>query len=335
MKLKWTQKKLTLVVIPDVNRSVVRLHIPNFLAYGAAAVLATLILVSLTMSYLHIHSLSTTYALKSRLAAADQEWHQTITNKDQSILQLQNEVIQLSQQADQMKTKVSEMKKLESDLKNIANINPLPQGTKKIETPADSSSLPIQGEGGSMIPVTQEEILKLGNQTESEMTALSREIEELRTNFTTTKKIVEEKQNLQRSTPTIWPTTSQVVTSSYGYRRDPLTHTPSFHDGIDIGASENEPVFAAADGKVITSGFDNARGNNIVIQHANGLRSWYMHLNKIIIIEGDSVTKGQTIGLVGSTGRSTGPHLHYELVKDGETIDPKPFLQTTRKDDNP
>jgi murein DD-endopeptidase MepM/ murein hydrolase activator NlpD len=264
MNLKWTKKKLTLVVIP-----------------------VGLILVSSTMFYLHIHTRSADSELKNQLAAADSEWRQTISSKEQAIQQLQTEVIQRSK----------------------------------------------QGEGGQMIPVTQEEILKLGNQTAADMNLLDQEIDELHSTLKQTKQKVEEKQSLLRSTPTIWPTTSQQITSSYGYRRDPFTHAPSFHDGIDIGAAENEPVYAAADGKVTATGYDHARGNNIVINHGNGLSTWYMHLNKIVVTEGDSVTKGQSIGLLGSTGRSTGPHLHYQILKNGETLDPKPFLQTTRKDD--
>jgi murein DD-endopeptidase MepM/ murein hydrolase activator NlpD len=184
-----------------------------------------------------------------------------------------------------------------------------------------------------LIPVTQDEILKLGQQTEADMNSLSQEIELLRSNFMVTMQQVEEKQSLLRSTPTIWPTSTTTVTSNFGYRQDPFTHNPSFHSGIDFGANLNDPVYAAADGKIITTGSDSSHGNNIVIQHSSGIRTWYMHLNKINVQVGDHVSKGQTIGLVGNTGRSTGPHLHYEVIKNGTSIDPIPYLQTLRKDD--
>jgi murein DD-endopeptidase MepM/ murein hydrolase activator NlpD len=333
MNLKWTKKKLTLVIIPDVNRSVVSLSIPTIFAYAAAAGLVALILVFFTTTYLHMHSISSAAVLKDKLAVVDSEWQQTVSGKEQAIQQLQNEVIQLSKQADQMKTKVAEMKKLESDIKSITGIGPVAQGTKKAEPNTDASALPAYGKGGPVIPATQGEILKFGDQTQADMTVLGQEIETLLSNFTETKQKVEEKQFLLRGTPTIWPTTSKLITSSYGYRTDPFTRSASFHDGIDIGAAENEPIYAAADGKVTSTGFDHARGNNIVIEHSGGLRSIYMHLNKITVSEGNSVTKGQTIGLLGSTGRSTGPHLHYQLERNGATIDPEPYLQTARKDD--
>jgi murein DD-endopeptidase MepM/ murein hydrolase activator NlpD len=333
MNLKWSKKKLTLVIIPDANRSVVRFRIPHIYAYAVATILMALILATLSIYFLHLHTLLNASELKSQLASATSQLSETVSTKNQAIEQLQNKVIQLSQQADQMNTKVAEMKKMESDLQNIAQIDPASTKDKEVAKPEDPSTLPVHGEGGAMIPVSQDEILKLGDQTESAMTTLSQEMDVLRSNFSLTKQKVEEKQNMLRITPTIWPTTSKVITSGFGYRVDPLTRAPSFHSGVDIGASENSPVYAAADGKVIFTGSDIFHGNNIVIDHASGLHTWYMHLNKIMVNQGDSVIKGQKIGLVGSTGRSTGPHLHYEVQKNGASIDPKPYLQTTRKDD--
>jgi murein DD-endopeptidase MepM/ murein hydrolase activator NlpD len=278
-----------------------------------------------------MHSLSSAAELKSELALINNERNETVSSKEQAIRDLQNEVITLAKQAEQMKTKVAEMKTFESDLKSIAQIDSPAQGGK--ETPAPKDAVAAIGEGGSLIPVTQDEILKLGQQTEVDMATLGKEIEVLRSNLTLTKQKVEEKQSLLRGTPTIWPTTTTTVTSNFGYRRDPFTLNPSFHSGIDFGARENDPVYAAADGTILTTGSDSAHGNNIVIQHPSGIRTWYMHLNKINVHDGDQVSKGQTIGLVGSTGRSTGPHLHYEVIKNGTSIDPTPYLQTLRKDD--
>jgi murein DD-endopeptidase MepM/ murein hydrolase activator NlpD len=333
MNLKWNKKKLTLVIIPDANRSVVRLRIPHIYAYAVATILMVLILAAITTYFLHLHAVIASSELKSQLASATSQLNETVSTKNQAIEQLQNKVIQLSQQADQMNTKVDEMKKLESDLQKITQIDPTATKDKEVTKPEDPSTLPVHGEGGAMLPVSQDEILKLGDQTESAMNNLSQEIDVLRSNFSVTKQKVEEKQNMLRNTPTLWPTTSKVITSGFGYRTDPLTHAPSYHPGVDIGASENSPVYASADGKVIRTGSDIFHGNNIVIEHANSLHTWYMHLNKILVNQGDSVIKGQNIGLVGSTGRSTGPHLHYEIQKNGTSIDPKPYLQTTRKDD--
>ncbi|WNR43922.1 M23 family metallopeptidase [Paenibacillus roseipurpureus] len=341
MKFKWKPKKLTLVIIPDANQAVVRFRIPHLFAYLAAACLSMLLLISITIYMMHAHSLKQANDLASKLSGANEQWSATLTSKDAAIQKLQNEVIQLSQQAEQMKSKVEEVKKLESDLKSIAGIDPEPSNTavasssarKDDQQPTDANEAST-GMGGSPNPLSDEMILKLGQQTLASLNELDGQVQELQTNLTATKEKVATKQQQLRITPTLWPTSTKVVTSPFGYRSDPFTKIPSYHSGIDFGAHENDPVYATADGKVVSTGKDIYHGNNIVIEHSKGLRTWYMHLNKILVNKGDSVEKGNTIGLVGSTGRSTGAHLHYEVLKNGESVDPKPYLKSLRKDDN-
>ncbi|TXK76358.1 peptidoglycan DD-metalloendopeptidase family protein [Paenibacillus sp. N3.4] len=339
MKLKWKPKKLTLVIIPDANQSVVRFRIPNIFAYIAAACLSLLLLISMITYALHAHTLKTASELQSKLNGVNHQWNATLSSKNQAIEKLQNEVIQLSQQAEQMKTQVEEMKKFENDLKSIAGIEASPSVATSIgvqDGPTDGTApvtLNAAGIGGSPNPVSQEAIIQLGEQTLASFTLLHSEVQELQTSLAETKEKVTVKQQLLRVTPTLWPTSTKVVTSTFGYRTDPFTHRPSFHSGIDFGAKENDPVFATAAGKVVSTGKDMFHGNNIVIEHSKGLRTWYMHLNKILVNNGDTVEKGSTIGLVGSTGRSTGAHLHYEVLKNGESTDPKPYLKAMRKDE--
>ncbi|WP_171683171.1 M23 family metallopeptidase [Paenibacillus planticolens] len=342
MKLKWKPKKLTLVIIPDANQSVVRFRVPHLFAYIAAACFALLLLITLITYALQAHTSKKANALQAKLSGANQQWNAALTSKDKAIEQLQNEVIQLSQQAEQMKTQVEEMKKLENDLKSIAGIDTNTTGKAVASASADTQDKPseepsspaaVSGIGGSPNPASQEAIMKLGEETLASFTALNSEVKELQTSLIETKQKVADKQHLLAITPTLFPTNTKVVTSTFGYRTDPFTHRPSFHSGIDFGARENDAVYATADGKVVSTGKDIYHGNNIVIEHSKGLRTWYMHLNKILVNNGDNVVKGSTIGLVGSTGRSTGPHLHYEVLKNGESIDPKPYLKANRKDD--
>jgi murein DD-endopeptidase MepM/ murein hydrolase activator NlpD len=338
MNLKWHKKKLTVMIIPEANQSVVRLRIPNMYAYAALFSLLMVLLISCTVYFLHINNLRVTSELKSQLSGANQQLSETMAAKEQAIELLQNDVIQLSEQTQLMKTQVEEMKKLEKDLKEIAQIDLSESSSDapSLANAASADSTPVlsHGVGGAMIAVSEEDILELGQETKSTLTELSKQVELLRTSLTETKQKVEEKQHLLSLTPTIWPTTSKVVSSPFGYRKDPFTKVPSFHSGLDIAAKEDEPVFAAAEGTVVSVGSDKSHGNNIVIEHSKGLRTWYMHLNKNLVQQGQTVKKGETIGLLGSTGRSTGPHLHYEVIKNGVSIDPRPFLQTTRKDES-
>jgi murein DD-endopeptidase MepM/ murein hydrolase activator NlpD len=112
------------------------------------------------------------------------------------------------------------------------------------------------------------------------------------------------------------------ITSDFGNRIHPITGEEKFHAGIDIGASEGTPVGAAGAGEVTMAGWNGGYGNCVMIDHGNGLESLYGHLSAIMVSVGDLVTQLQTIGLVGSTGDSTGPHLHFELRQDGTPIDP-------------
>jgi murein DD-endopeptidase MepM/ murein hydrolase activator NlpD len=116
-------------------------------------------------------------------------------------------------------------------------------------------------------------------------------------------------------------------TSGFGVRVDPFVGRPAMHTGIDFRASMGDPVRATANGKVVSSGWAGGYGRMVEIDHGNGLSTRYGHLSAINVKVGESVKVGQIIGEVGSSGRSTGPHLHYETRIDGEAVDPQKFLR--------
>jgi murein DD-endopeptidase MepM/ murein hydrolase activator NlpD len=116
-------------------------------------------------------------------------------------------------------------------------------------------------------------------------------------------------------------------TSGFGVRSDPFLGRPAMHTGLDFRAQSGDPVRATANGKVISSGWSGGYGRMVEIDHGNGLSTRYGHLSEINVKNGDIVKIGQVIGEVGSTGRSTGPHLHYETRIDGEAVDPQKFLR--------
>jgi murein DD-endopeptidase MepM/ murein hydrolase activator NlpD len=116
-------------------------------------------------------------------------------------------------------------------------------------------------------------------------------------------------------------------TSGFGVRSDPFLGRPAMHTGLDFRASTGDPVRATANGKVASSGWTGGYGRMVEIDHGNGLSTRYGHLSEINVKVGDAVKIGQVIGAVGSTGRSTGPHLHYETRIDGEAVDPQKFLR--------
>ena len=129
----------------------------------------------------------------------------------------------------------------------------------------------------------------------------------------------------------LFPTDSKTITSHFGYRDDTGGVGSSYHQGIDIGAGMGEPIYAALPGKVELAGPNGGYGNCVIIDHGGGLKTLYGHMSVIGTSEGASVAQGQVIGLVGSTGNSTGPHLHFEVRKGisyGSDVNPMPYLQS-------
>ena len=147
--------------------------------------------------------------------------------------------------------------------------------------------------------------------------------------------VARDKETMMASIPAVCPiyvSDLDRVGSGFGMRKDPIDSTMKMHKGIDIAAPTGTKVYAAGSGKVIRiASSDDGYGNCIVIEHGFGFVSRYAHLSGFKIKEGDEVKKGDLIGLVGSTGRSTGPHLHYEIEKDGEKIDPKKYIKLDLK----
>jgi murein DD-endopeptidase MepM/ murein hydrolase activator NlpD len=131
--------------------------------------------------------------------------------------------------------------------------------------------------------------------------------------------------------PSIWPVVGRLE-SGVGGRRNPFGGRGfEYHEGQDIDAAKGTPVQVAATGRVTIAGWQRGYGNVVYVDHGAGLSTRYGHLSEIDVSIGQSVTRGQTIGLVGSTGRSTGPHLHYEVRINNQAVDPRPYLPGAEK----
>jgi murein DD-endopeptidase MepM/ murein hydrolase activator NlpD len=127
--------------------------------------------------------------------------------------------------------------------------------------------------------------------------------------------------------PQVVPAASTHITSGFGYRSDPIAGSPAFHAGLDFKGPTGAPIYSAAKGKVTFVGRRPGYGNCVEINHGNGLRTRYAHMSAFRTRPGAMVTAGQVIGAVGSTGRSTGPHLHFEVRLHGRPVNPRPFLE--------
>jgi murein DD-endopeptidase MepM/ murein hydrolase activator NlpD len=127
--------------------------------------------------------------------------------------------------------------------------------------------------------------------------------------------------------PQVIPAAASHITSGFGYRSDPFAGSAAFHAGLDFKGATGAPIYSAAHGKVAFVGRRPGYGNSVDIDHGNGLRTRYAHMSAFRARVGESVRAGQQIGAVGSTGRSTGPHLHFEVRLNGQPINPRPLLE--------
>lgn len=142
--------------------------------------------------------------------------------------------------------------------------------------------------------------------------------------------LIGNKEALLAATPAIQPISNQAlnrIASGYGYRIDPVYKTIKLHAGLDFAAPQGTPIYATADGVVKLSGFsDGGYGNHVIINHGYGYETLYGHMVRIKVRSGRRVKRGEVIGYVGNTGKSTGPHCHYEVHKNGQKLDPVYFF---------
>jgi len=140
---------------------------------------------------------------------------------------------------------------------------------------------------------------------------------------------VERRHALAAATPSIWPAIGW-LSSSFGYRPDPLSGVRGHHSAIDISADKGTPVVATADGTVESAGYNGNYGNLLVVDHGFGVKTKYGHLQGFAVKQGAVVRRGDVVGYVGATGRTTGSHLHYEILANGQLIDPMDLLGPAR-----
>ncbi|TXC70038.1 M23 family metallopeptidase [Sphingomonas ginsenosidivorax] len=150
---------------------------------------------------------------------------------------------------------------------------------------------------------------------------------QFRTLFQTWKKLDTLQQGVI-AIPSVHPVHTLAFTSNFGIRSDPFRGTAAMHAGVDIPGPVGTPIYATADGIVSHAGLQGGYGNLVELNHGKGIATRYGHLSKILVADNARVTRGQLIALMGSTGRSTGPHLHYEVRIDGHAVNPVPFLTT-------
>jgi murein DD-endopeptidase MepM/ murein hydrolase activator NlpD len=332
------------MLIAGPNRKIVRLKLPEIgLLAAPAAIVAAMAGTALAFVMLHDRYQVSQTAMQTDFAYKQKQLQLTISDKDDELKVLQSSLIDFTQQAEQFQAKVDEIKQLKqvlavmtggdgstTDNNAAKGSSPASSSAKpKAAASSPSASLPM---GGDDLSPTPDDVARTIAETKRSMTGMLSDMNSLMTSLSESEAELEEAQHLRDITPTLWPTRSHIVTSGFGIRFDPFTNQPAMHAGIDFAGSTNDPIYATAEGKVTEAGFDSTHGNHVTIRHGNGLETAYLHMSKLLVKTGQTVKKGQQIGMMGTTGRSTGTHLHYEVHRGGVPVDPKPYLIANRKE---
>lgn len=303
------------MIISSADEPIIRFRLPKILLTFSFFSVCAGILILTAFSY-HYHQTN------QKLNQHASELNEQVDEKDRRIETLKQQVKVLHDEAEAVQEKLAELENLEHQLRAITD---LPK-----EQSIQSSSLNNAPMGGAPVHIEADEGDSDADKAIEDFQYLSKRLPELIHQYENTIKDIEAFKAELRITPTIWPTSARRITSTFGYRKDPFNGIRSKHTGIDIAGSWGTPIYATADGTVTLAEYDNGYGRSIVIRHSPKLSTRYGHMSSLIVSAGDKVKKGQKIGYMGSTGRSTGVHLHYEVLKYGTPVDPYPYLPIKR-----
>jgi len=240
------------------------------------------------------------------------------------------EVRQLRQEVGDRSVLAAKITQLEGDLSRLREFDQKLRVVAGLDQGAEDRPDFAQGGAGTLsrtalMDTVQHEAGRLADLVSRDIEVLGREITSRERSFRELKTLLDEKRSVLASTPTIWPVKG-LITAGYGYRQSPFTGAREMHEGLDVAAPYGSAILATADGIVSFAGPLAAFGNVVFINHGHGFTTFYAHSSKIKVKEGQSVKRGDVVAYVGTTGRTTGPHVHYEVQVNGLTVNPMKYI---------
>ncbi|HTW83557.1 MAG TPA: peptidoglycan DD-metalloendopeptidase family protein [Candidatus Sulfotelmatobacter sp.] len=295
---KSTKSTFLIKIIPPTGYSVYRLAFTRrHLALAAAA------LIAVVLGAIGVH----TYEL--HVAEVDVRTLQGVTTAQQA--QLQN----LDKQADALATQLRTVQHENAEIKRLMGVGP---SARKPHAMA-----PARPGAGANLASVQSRLRQLASQSAATQRD-ARALQALALRVLNVRRLASlARDRMIASIPSLMPVQGARIASGFGWRSTPW---PEYHQGVDLAVDYGTMVRAAAAGTVVTAGWDGGFGIKVAIDHGNGYQTWYGHLSRTIVTVGEHITKGAPIAYTGSTGESTGPHLHYQVMYEGHAIDPAPFL---------
>ncbi|MBP3040713.1 M23 family metallopeptidase [Bacillaceae bacterium Marseille-Q3522] len=303
-KKKKKANKWSVILTSAADASVKQFHLSKMLVFSVVSLILILpvIITGLTI-------------IMNGIQLEKEDLSQQLAKKEKEMEKMEAEFFHLQANALAVKSSIEEFKELENRLNNL-DLN-LPIDTNGSEREDGSGGLFINN------AVNNNQLIS------AQTLQMKEELPELIHNFENTVERILAYEKQLRTIPTIMPVNEGRMSSTYGNRKDPFTGITSYHSGIDLAAPLNTPVYATADGVVTEAGRNGGYGKFISINHGEYVTR-YGHLNDIDVEVGKQIKKGDQIGKMGTTGRSTGVHLHYEILKNEEFIDPY-FYMTFHK----
>ncbi len=319
------RKKITFVVFRDASSKI------NQVTFSRTSIIFAGLLVTALLIFAGTMVLR--YVTYNRTLSDNRSLRLNITNQLKEIEAQKQQIETFANDINVLKSRLLDLNQFEKKIRIIANI----------EKPGDNESL--FGVGGSIPEDLNPSISLENNMHRTLIREMHEQVDSLdvaaikqHNGFESILKSLEEKRNILASTPSILPANGW-ISSWFGYRISPFTNRREMHKGLDIAAANGSPIIATADGIVTFSGVKGLLGKAVIIDHGHGITTRYAHCSKILKKSGDSVKRGEIIAHIGSSGRATGPHLHYEVRLNGVQMNPQNYIldfyaerNSTRKD---
>jgi len=307
--IKKHGKEFTIIIVPHGEEETVTVRMPQWWVHWGGIALVVLF----------ISSISIVYSLRqTKLQLAN--YHGLMLENRQQ----QEHILHLAKQTNELQAQLEEIQALDSSIREMMRL-----GSSRTTPATNAAPTVAMAQTRDMRPQLANRSLSLAAtllRTEQNIESIKEAIPITEDSLKGLEKQVEAQRAREEATPSLWPVTGN-ITSGFGYRRSPFDASREFHPAIDIAAPRGTSVHATAAGTVRMAGWNGGFGNVIFLDHGFGFVTVYAHLSRISVRVGQEVDKGQVIGLVGSTGRSTAPHLHYEVRVGGATVNPMRFLE--------
>ena len=299
------KEKFTMMIVPHSGKSTSSISISIL----ALKIMGGLLAVVLTGAAIFVSHFYLSY---NKFKADAKEL--SIVAKDYDVLQKQLQLF--VEKTRNLEEKMLDLEQLDTDLRGLLENDPaLKKSIKKEDNQSNAGRTILSSRSG----LDRERAIRKLQLLEQKLPEQEQSLEEL-------KDAVIQRTDRLSHTPSMYPV-SGTITSNYGYRKSPFSRRQEFHDGLDIGASYGATIVATADGMVTFVGYRAGYGRTVTISHGYGFETSYCHNSSTLVKVGQQVKKGQAIAKVGSSGRSTGPHLHYMIIVNGEHKNPADFLK--------